>query len=260
MRSHLRDGKRFLLAAVVASLCLTAAIAIGILLFGQFGPTQGRILLSTLLAGGYGLLAVPATVLIDQERDRRLAIANAALAAAGLALMLGLVWSDDPPTTLVRSAVSVTACAAAAGQIAALTARRRRADPPSVRRAFAGSSVTALALAAMVVVAIWLEIDTPTYYRVLGALAVLDVLLVTLQPILAKMHTEQTTHHHLRLHLDAGGPVEVTAAGADFSRAVASAIRQAEGGGGRVVRIDRIGSPVPTAASVAGAVLPDSLV
>jgi hypothetical protein len=260
VRFHLRSGKRLLLGAVVASLCVTAAVAIGILLFGQFGPTQGKILMSTLLVGGFGLLAVPAAVLIDQERHRPLAMTNGALAAAGLVLMLALIWSgDDPPMALIRPAVSVTAFAVAAGQIAALAARRRPADPPSVRRLYIASTVIALVLATMVAVAIWLEVESPAYYRVLGALAVLDVLLVALQPILAKIHAKETTLHVLRLDVEPGGWVDLTVAGEDFSRAVASAIRQAEQGGGRVVRMERIGPLDAGGEGIPSERLPDSV-
>jgi hypothetical protein len=244
----------------VASLCATAALAIGILLFGEFGATQGRILTSTLLVGAFGLLGVPAAVLLDQGRHRRLALANGALAAAGLLLMLVVIWwGDDPPVALARSALSVTAFALAAGQIAALGARRRRTDPSSVRRLYLASTAIAVVLAAMAGAAIWLEIESLAYYRVLGALAVLDVLLVALQPILAKVHARETTLHTLRLEVEPDGAVELTVAGEDFARAVASAIRQAERSGGRVVRIARIDPPGARAGGAPGARLTDSV-
>ena len=260
MDLHLRSGRHLLLGAVVASLCATAALAIGILLFGEFGATQGRILMSTLLVGAFGLLGVPAAVLVDQGRHRRLALASGALAAAGLLMMLVLIWSgDDPPQPLVKSALSVSALALAAGQIAALAGRRRPTDPSSVRRLYALSTVVVVALAAMVVLALWLEIESLAYYRVLGALAVLDVLLVALQPILAKIHARETTLHTLRLEVEPGGTVELTVAGEDFARAVASAIRQAERRGGRVVSVARIDPPATTAGGAPSARLPDSV-
>lgn len=249
MRFHLRSGKRLVLAAVVASLCLTAAIAIAILLVGSFGETEGRILGSTLSVGIYGLLTVPAAVLVDQGRFRPLALADAALAAAGLALLLGLIWAaGDPPIALVKLAFSCGACALAAAQIAALAARRAPEDSPLVRRAFVGSTAVVLGLAAMVVVAVWVDLDRETtlpllYYRALGAVGVVDVLLVALQPILAKMHAGEGATTRLSLLVEPGGPLEITEPGDDFPRAVARAIRRVERDGGRVVRIARIDPP-----------------
>ena len=50
------SGKRLVLGVVAALLSGAAALAIGILLFGDFGTTEGRILASTALLAGYGLL------------------------------------------------------------------------------------------------------------------------------------------------------------------------------------------------------------
>jgi hypothetical protein len=49
-------GKRLVLLAVAGLLTAAAALAIGILLFGDFGSTEGRILATTALLAGYGLL------------------------------------------------------------------------------------------------------------------------------------------------------------------------------------------------------------
>jgi hypothetical protein len=91
-------GKRALLRAIVASLTATALLAIGILLFGHFGQTEGRILMTTMPLAGYGLLALPAGFLFDQERLAGLAWTVLALASAGFAVLAALIWSgDDPP-------------------------------------------------------------------------------------------------------------------------------------------------------------------
>jgi hypothetical protein len=78
MRSELATaitGKRFVLLAVADLLTAAAALAIGILLFGDFGSTEGRILATTALLAGYGLFALPAAVLRDQRRLAALTIA-----------------------------------------------------------------------------------------------------------------------------------------------------------------------------------------
>ena len=62
------SGKRALLLAVAACLSVSALLAIGILLVGHFGETEVRILATTALLAGYGLLTLPATILLDQGR------------------------------------------------------------------------------------------------------------------------------------------------------------------------------------------------
>ena len=93
-----RDGKRILLLGVAGLLSATALLAIAILLVGHFGSTQGKILGSTALLAGYGLIALPAVVLLDQGRSRALGLATASLAAVGAAVALAAIWSASLPT------------------------------------------------------------------------------------------------------------------------------------------------------------------
>lgn len=232
-------GKRALLRAIVASLTATALLAIGILLFGHFGETEGRILMTTMLLAGYGLLALPAGFLFDQERLTRLAWTVLALASAGFTFSAALVWSgDDPPEELAKTAGTIAAFAFASTQIAALAARRRERDSRSVQRLFRASTALVLVLALMAAAAAWAEIDSQVYYRTLGAGVVLDVLLVALQPILAVARRVPTAHR-VRILVEGGGEVETTVEAPDFASAAAKAISTTERDGSRVLGVSR---------------------
>lgn len=229
-----------MLSAIAASLTATALLAIGILLFGDFGETEGRILATTALLAGYALLALPAGFLFDQSRLPLLAATVVTLAAAGFALALAAVWTNEPSDELGKSLMTVTVFAVAATQTAALAARRRASDPTSVRVLFAASCVLALVLAALATVAAWAEIeDSLLYFRILAAVAVLDVLLVVLQPVVALARPRGDVHR-LRLTVDPGGELETTIEATDFAAAAARAIRTAERDGRRVVRLERV--------------------
>jgi Kef-type K+ transport system membrane component KefB len=235
------SGKRLVSSAIVGSLCATAALAIAILLFSQFGRTQGRILGTTGLIALFGLLALPAGVLFDQRRLRRLATAVVAGAGAGLALALAVVWSNDPPDALGKTTGTVTAFALASTQTAALAARRSGGDSQAVRRLFAASIALALVLAALMTAAVWGDIGNQVYYRVVAALAVADLLTVTLQPVLARMSAGAAPEvNRLRLLVEPGGECEVDIEAASFATAVERAVAAAERTGARVVRIERL--------------------
>jgi hypothetical protein len=236
------SGRRVLLLIVVAALCAAAAFAIAVLVMGEFGPTQGRILTTSGAVAAFGLLSLPAAVLLDQGRSRPLAGALIAAAALGFALFVVMIWSgDDPPATLVRTVASVCVVAVALAQSAAVWARRRDDDPRVVRGLLAASWALAGALALVVIVAVWLQIDSAVYYRLLGVLVVLDLLLVALQPTLARLHAARAGAHRLALVLESGERREVVGRGRDFAAAVAGAVREAEAGGGRVVGVERLG-------------------
>lgn len=187
------DWKRGLLVAAVLSLAATAALAILILLFSDFGSTEGRILGTTAAISFFSLLALPGGILLEHRRAQALGVASIALAAGAFVLVLAWIWTSGNSETLARLAGAATAFAAAATQVAGLTARSRDTDPSSVRFAYAGASGLALVLASMTTFAIYEEVDSEGFYRVLAALAVLDVFLVLLQPFLRRLGTAAAT-------------------------------------------------------------------
>jgi hypothetical protein len=240
LRVPVRSGKRLVLLAVVASLCATAAVAIGTLLFGDFGETEGKILLTTAAISFYSLLALPGGILLDQRRLRALAAAAIALAVASFVLAMTLLWSELDSDGGGKLLLTLTAFAVAATQIAASASRTRAGDAAPVRRLFFGASALVLVVASMVAVLIWAEVDSETYVRVLGALVVANVLLVVLQPVLRRVAApSRRPSHRLLVLLADGEERELEVEARDFAEAVAQAVRQTERDGGRVERIER---------------------
>jgi len=227
--------KRLLLLGVAGLLTASALLAIGILLVGHFGRTQGRILGSTALLAGYGLVALPAAFLLDQGRCRRLALATASLAAVAAALALSGIWSGSE--TLGKAVGSTTAFALAGAQVSALTARRREGDLASVRLLFTASCGTALVAASAFALFIWIQPEGSLFPRLFGALLVLDLLLVALQPLLARARPAEPAHH-LRVVLASGATIDVVIEGGDLATAAAKAVRAGERAGNSVIGLE----------------------
>jgi MFS family permease len=185
-RSELTWRRRLLIAAL-ASLSATAALAIGILLFGEFGDTQLRVLATTFSISLYSLLTLPGALLYERRDARPLALATIAAAALAFALALALIWGGDDNETLWRLAGTVSAAGLGLAQVAAMTSRRRGNDAPAVRRVFVAATAVITVVVAMAVLAIWTEPDDEWYFRALAALGVLDVFLVILQPLLRRL-------------------------------------------------------------------------
>jgi hypothetical protein len=230
-------GRRGLLLTVAGLLVASAVLAVAILLFGDFGETEGRILGTTAVLAGYGVLALPATVLLDRGRLRPLAVALEAVAVTGAGLAVGAIWVDRPSDELARAAGTAAVILVAGAQASALALRRRPSDPPIVRVLFWVSCPLAAAVATMVTVLIWGDEPGLGFGRALGVLAVCDVLTVALQPLLARARAGAITVR-LRLTLEPGGVSEVEARGSDLGAAAAGAIRAAESAGARVVRVE----------------------
>jgi hypothetical protein len=242
--------KRFVLLAVAGLLTAAAALAIGILLFGDFGSTEGRVLATTAVLAGYGLFTLPAAVLRDQRRAPVLAAAVVALAVAGASLAVASIWSDEPSDALGKALGTATGWLVAAVLPAALLLRRSDRDPRVVRLLFAASSTLVGVLALMLTVVLWAEIDSERFGRVFGALLVLDVLLVALQPILARARPGASPYR-LRVRVETGGSFELVIEAPDLAAAAAKAIRAVERDPGGVVGLD-VASAQSTRGEAAG--------
>lgn len=176
--------KRIVLLAIAALLCATALIAIVILLVGRFHHTETQVLGTTLLLGGYGVLALPGVFLLDRNRLRPLAAAAVAMAAVAAALALVSIWfvSTD---AVGKSVGTATFLGLAGAQICGLEAWATR-ETELVRRLFAASCATAALLVALLIGLVWTNPDNAFWPRLAGVFAVLDVLLVALQPVLSR--------------------------------------------------------------------------
>ena len=229
--------KRVLLLTIAVLLSVSAVLAIAVLLIGRFGSTEGRILGSTALLGASGLVALPGVTLLDKERARWLALVG--VTAAALTSMLGLVaiWSASSSDTLGQTMGSAAVVAVAFSQFCALTARRAVGDPASVRRLFAASCATGALVAILGVTFLWTNPHGTLAPRVLGAIVVLDLLLVSLQPILARARPDVVVHR-FELVLSSGERVMVSVKSGDVASAAARAIRSVERERGPVVELD----------------------
>jgi hypothetical protein len=226
--------RRTLLLAVAAAMTAAAALAIGILLFGDFGGTEGRVLLTTVLLAVHGALAVPAAVLWDQRRLPGLAVACTVTVAVAAALnIVGVWWNDDSQTygKVVGTAMCLVVPTVATTALA--TRQRHPLFFPSVALMYLSAALTTGA--------VWSETEREGYLRVLGAAVVLAVLLVALQPLLLRLRRDEV-ERPFRVVDDSGRAVDVVVVRADsLADAAAQAIREAEREGRQVRSVELIG-------------------
>lgn len=245
-------GKRVLLLGVAVLLSLSALLAIAILLAGHFGSVERRILASTMLLAAYGFVALPAAMLFDKARARVLASAAAAFPAVAAALALFLTWSRSDSETLGRMLGTATIISLALAQLAAMTARQGARDPILLRRLFALSCGTGVFAGACAVTLLWAGPDSQRGARFLGALLVLDLLLVALQPVLVRARAGAVVRR-ITVVLDSGEQSEIDVEASDLASAAARAIRSIERTGGSVIELRiaaEAGSAVGTSENV----------
>jgi MFS family permease len=181
--------KRAFLRALVVSLCITAGLAIVTLLVGEFDETAGRIVATTAFMSLYSLMALPGGSLLDRGTHALLGWATLAFCGLSFLLAMNLVWAEweDVDDSAWKLLVVATVLAGAGAQASATTWRRRPDDSEALVRLYWTSLVTGSGLAFMIVNAVLNEVESAGYYRFLGALAVANLLVALLQPIIRRM-------------------------------------------------------------------------
>jgi hypothetical protein len=205
---------------------------------------------------------LPAGILLDAGRATFLAWSVVVLASAALVGYLLSIWELIGDSSLTWQTVSIIAVAAVAGsQVAATTGRRRDSDPWATRLLYLASNATVVVLAGLVSTAVFAEPDGEAFWRILGAVAVLNVLVVLLQPATRRYAStpvpgEPLPAQRVRCTLDRlpdpminpdrytalpGEPaaVEGRIPARDFAEAAATAIRELESTGVRVLSVER---------------------
>jgi hypothetical protein len=226
--------RRLLLRTIVTGACLTAAVAIFVLLSGSLDGTSGRVLLTTTAISIFGVLAVPAQMLLDRGSLPLLARASGALTGAAFAVTLVLIWGDGGSTGWWKAWGIAATLALAAAQAAAVEARRRDSDSPAVRRLVALSMATGATLAVLGTLGILAEVSSGGYLRAIGVIGVIDLLSLVVAAALRRGEGSTALTHRIRVN---GRLVE--AQGRDFAAAVAAAIREEERQGTPVRRVER---------------------
>ena len=87
-------ARRFLLRTIVTGACLTAAVAILVLLSGSLDGTSGRVLLTTTAISIFSVLAVPAQMLLDRGSLPLLARVSAGLTGTAFGITVVLITHE----------------------------------------------------------------------------------------------------------------------------------------------------------------------
>lgn len=177
---------------IIVSFSLAAIVGIIALLSGDFGETQGRIVLTTLLLGATSITALCHLAIAD--RAMRI-VGFVGLAASTVTLVAGLVliWRDwNSPGfdewLKVFATAGVIAVSFAHANLLLLLAGRRRAV---IRYGLMLTLVMIATVAIMIILPIVSEGDIPGleneewYWRLFGVVGILDVLGTVVVPVLA---------------------------------------------------------------------------
>jgi len=180
----MKDLRRIVIAVVIGSFSVAALLGIAALLSGDFGETQGRVLLTTVIVGVESTVVLCLLALAG-HRWVPLSWLGGAASLVATATALALAWWDGPWDgqsgwdVLFRTFGSSAILAATSAQLALLVALvLRPGREPGRLGALLGATGVAAGLVAVLAIGPIVTASDPgdDYWRLFGVLAILDVL------------------------------------------------------------------------------------
>lgn len=181
---HGARGRHLAVRVFVASIVLNALLAIAVLLAGDFGSTESKILFSSLSLTGAALLALACEAGREGRRLGYLPPVGTLAAIAGFALLLAGIWSEHEIDWLQRLMGTFITLAVV---VAILSLTSRASLAARFGWTFAAAAVLASLLGAMLVSAIWGEWESEWFWRLFGVTAVALAAFTIVIPVLHRI-------------------------------------------------------------------------
>lgn len=184
------NTQRSLLFTFIGSIMLCGVIGIYCLLVGRFSDLVARVLGTTATVGAAAVLGLSAAIPWERKRWQPIGPTGIVMVAVALLLMVTLIWAD----TLYRYSgfikTTFVSCvpAVALPHIGLLSLARLRKNYELVRIA---TVIAIIVLALQIMVMVIFEYDDDFLFRVMGAIAILDVCGTIAVPILHRISAIQ---------------------------------------------------------------------
>ncbi len=177
--------KRILLYSLIGALVLCALLGIYAFVFGRFGETEIKILATTLGMCFYSMTAMACFTALEKRRSKVLALPGLGTCAAGMLVLLGVIWLEayeDEWTIKLAAILAMFAFSLAQASLLTLAQLERKLAWVSW---IAYGSIFWLVIQLSVMI-VW-DIDDEWLIRAAGVLGILDGCASLTIPILFKL-------------------------------------------------------------------------
>lgn len=182
--------KRLSLGSLIGFLSLSAILAIGALLTGEFGSTQVKVILTTLTISGASICAMACSAFIEKRGGSAVGVIGILSAVVAAGLMIGGIWGESGDELYWKSTVTTIVVSVALAHSLLLLLP---VVAPIYRWSQVAMGLTDIALASLVLIAVWDDISDAGFFRLIGVAAVLVVLFTLVVPILGRLGSRATT-------------------------------------------------------------------
>jgi len=176
--------KQLCLVSLIGFLSLSALIAVVSLLSGDFGSTQVKVILTALTISGASICAMSCSAFIEKHGLPLLAGVGVLVAAVAAIMAISGIWAEIGKEEYWKATISLIVISAAFAHCLLLCI-------PSLAPGVRWTQVSLIAfvsiLTLQIVFAVYGEISDIGYYRLVGVVAVIVVLLTLIVPICLRL-------------------------------------------------------------------------
>lgn len=179
--------KRIFLYTLIGSVAISALIGIGVILFGNFGEFEVRVLMTTLTVTVTSILGLACGAYIETGRGRTLPIVGIFLSIVSAIMLFFVIWDIlDDSEVFIKSVVTTSLLAAACSHLSLLSIAR-------LDKRFAWSRIAAFIcvglLSAILLFILWFEPESTSdvISRVIGVLSILIAAVTVITPVFHKL-------------------------------------------------------------------------
>ncbi|MBX3296091.1 MAG: hypothetical protein KF762_10310 [Acidobacteria bacterium] len=183
------NTRKIFLNTLIASVALSAAIGIVVILAGSFGEFEVRVLMTTLTVTATSILGLACGAYYESGRGRRLPLAGIALSVISALALFLIIWNVlDDNETYIKSTVTLVIAAIVASHLSLLCLAL-------LDRRFAWSYPFAatcdLLLAAIILYLMWFEPEgeSDLVFRTMGVLSILIAAVTVVTPVFHRLST-----------------------------------------------------------------------
>jgi hypothetical protein len=181
---NISQFKRLSLWSLIGFLSLSALIAIGTLLSGNFGETQIKVILTTLTISGASICAMACSAFIERRGGSGVGVIGIVCAVIAAGLAIGGIWGEAGNDGYWKTTITTIIISAALAHSLLLFIP---VLPLPYRWSQGVLAFAVAVLASLIIVAMWGEISDAGYYRLMGVAAVFVVLLTLIVPICSRL-------------------------------------------------------------------------
>jgi hypothetical protein len=179
--------KKFFLYLFIASVSISAVLGISVILLGNFGEIETKVLLTTFTITCISILGLACGANLEAKRGKLLPISGIGLSILSAILWLILIWFENSlGDILIRFLMSVTILAVALSHISLVSLAKL---DNKFRWAIIGIYISVGLLVTILLGLIWGEgtFESDFVMRILGVLSIIVAALTILIPILHKL-------------------------------------------------------------------------